>query len=86
MSNAVTMGAHEQISLRWLYEQGVIIAVKSFNTERMRLNLDICGWCLTEEELGKIAQIPQRKLVYLIGSLMTTEHNDLLAEIDADLD
>ncbi|XP_021997522.1 D-galacturonate reductase [Helianthus annuus] len=75
-----------QISLRWLYEQGVIIAVKSFNPERMRLNLDIFDWCLTEEELGKIAQIPQRKLVYLIGSLMTTEHNDLLAEIDADID
>ncbi|KAI3696164.1 hypothetical protein L1987_79174 [Smallanthus sonchifolius] len=74
-----------QISLRWLYEQGVSIAVKSFNTERMKQNLDIFDWSLTEEELNKIDQIPQRKLIYLIGS-MVTEHNDVMAEIDADLD
>lgn len=74
-----------QISLRWLYEQGVSIAVKSFNIERMKQNLDIFDWSLTEEELLKIDQIPQRRHVYLIGT-MVTEHNDVLAEIDADLD
>ncbi|KAI7741327.1 hypothetical protein M8C21_019444 [Ambrosia artemisiifolia] len=74
-----------QISLRWLYEQGVIIAVKSFNTERMKQNLDIFGWSLTKEELNKIDQIPQRRHIYLIGS-MNTEHNDIFAEIDAELD
>ncbi|KAK9063828.1 hypothetical protein SSX86_017700 [Deinandra increscens subsp. villosa] len=74
-----------QISLRWLYEQGVIIAVKSFSKERMKQNLDIFDWSLTEEELNKIDRIPQRRNVYLIGS-MTTEHNDILAEIDAELD
>ncbi|CAH1430075.1 unnamed protein product [Lactuca virosa] len=74
-----------QISLRWLYEQGVSIAVKSFNTERMKQNLDIFGWSLTEEELEKIDQIPQHRLVYLIGK-MTTEPNDIMAEIDAELD
>ncbi|KAI3816429.1 hypothetical protein L1987_16125 [Smallanthus sonchifolius] len=74
-----------QISLRWLYDQGVVIAVKSFNTERMKENLDIFDWCLTKEELNKIDQIPQRRHVYLIGSIVI-EHNDVLAEIDADLD
>ncbi|KAM0019772.1 putative D-galacturonate reductase [Helianthus debilis subsp. tardiflorus] len=74
-----------QISLRWLYEQGVIIAVKSFNTERMKQNLDIFDWSLTEEELNKIDQIPQRRHIYLIGSIIT-EHNDVFAEIDAELD
>nr|BDE26437.1 aldo-keto reductase [Dahlia pinnata] len=74
-----------QISLRWLYEQGVIIAVKSFNTERMKKNLDIFGWSLTKEELNKIDQIPQYRRVYLIGT-MVIEHNDILAEIDAELD
>nr|BDE26436.1 aldo-keto reductase [Dahlia pinnata] len=75
-----------QISLRWLYEQGVIMAVKSFNTERMKQNLDIFDWSLTEEELSKIDQIPQRRHVYLIGSPIINEHNDILAEIDAELD
>ncbi|CAH1431157.1 unnamed protein product [Lactuca virosa] len=73
-----------QISLRWIYEQGVSFVVKSFNTERMKQNLDIFDWSLTEEELNKISQIPQRKHVYLIGSLVT-EPNDVMAEIDADL-
>ncbi|KAM0019770.1 putative D-galacturonate reductase [Helianthus debilis subsp. tardiflorus] len=74
-----------QISLRWLYEQGVIIAVKSFNTERMKQNLDIFDWSLTEEELNKIDQIPQRRHIYLIGSIIT-ELNDVFAEIDTELD
>lgn len=74
-----------QISLRWLYEQGVIIAVKSFNTERMKQNLEIFDWSLTEEELSKINQIPQRKNVYLTG-LFAIEHSDVLVEIDAELD
>lgn len=74
-----------QISLRWLYEQGVSIAVKSYNTERMKQNLDIFDWSLTKEDMEKIDQIPQRRHVYLIGS-MSVEPNDIMAEIDAELD
>ncbi|XP_076955993.1 D-galacturonate reductase-like [Bidens hawaiensis] len=74
-----------QISLRWLYEQGVIIVIKSFYTERMKQNLDIFGWSFTNEELNKIDQIPQHRRCYLIGGL-ATEHNDVFAEIDAELD
>ncbi|PWA34040.1 aldo/keto reductase/potassium channel subunit beta [Artemisia annua] len=74
-----------QISLRWLYEQGVIIAVKSFNTERMKENLEIFDWYLTREELSKIDQIPQHRQVYLMG-LLAIEHSDVLVEIDAELD
>ncbi|XP_076911370.1 D-galacturonate reductase-like [Bidens hawaiensis] len=74
-----------QISLRWLYEQGVSIAVKSFNTKRMKQNLDIFDWSLTKEELNKIGQLTQRRRLYLLGT-MVTEHNDILAEIDAELD
>ncbi|KAD2393428.1 hypothetical protein E3N88_40405 [Mikania micrantha] len=74
-----------KISLRWLYEQGVIIAIKSFNTERMKKNLDIFDWSLTQEELNKIDQIPQRKYTSL-NRTVVTEHNDILAEIDADID
>ncbi|XVE91873.1 hypothetical protein REPUB_Repub01dG0048800 [Reevesia pubescens] len=50
-----------QISLRWLYEQGVSSVAKSFNKERMRENLDIFDCSLTEDESNKIGQLPQRK-------------------------
>ncbi|KAK9059965.1 hypothetical protein SSX86_020669 [Deinandra increscens subsp. villosa] len=73
-----------QISLRWLYEQGVGFIVKSFNKERMKQNLDIFDWALTQEELNKISQIPQRKLVYLAG-FVVTEPNDVTVEIDSKL-
>ncbi|XP_076897922.1 D-galacturonate reductase-like [Bidens hawaiensis] len=73
-----------QISLRWMYEQGVSFVVKSFNTERMKQNLDIFDWSLTEEELNKISQIPQQKHIYITGALVK-EANDVITEIDAGL-
>ncbi|KAI3778714.1 hypothetical protein L2E82_08097 [Cichorium intybus] len=73
-----------QISLRWLYEQGVSFIVKSFNSERMKQNLDIFGWSLTEDELKKISQIPQQKLIYLVG-IVVTELNDVTAEVNEEL-
>ncbi|KAI3696155.1 hypothetical protein L1987_79165 [Smallanthus sonchifolius] len=73
-----------QISLRWLYEQGVSFVVKSFNKERMMQNVDIFDWALTQEDLNKISQIPQRKLVYLLG-FVVREPNDITAEIDSKL-
>ncbi|CAL9156134.1 unnamed protein product [Musa hybrid cultivar] len=50
-----------QVCLRWVYEQGDCVLVKSFNEERMVENLDILDWELSEEEKHKIGQIPQRK-------------------------
>lgn len=50
-----------QVCLRWVYEQGVSVLVKSFNEERIRENLNIFGWMLSPEESEKINQIPQRK-------------------------
>ncbi|KAK7380116.1 hypothetical protein VNO78_32532 [Psophocarpus tetragonolobus] len=51
-----------QIALRWVYEQGAIPIVKSFNKERMKQNLDIFDWELNQEELQKFSQIPQRRM------------------------
>ncbi|KAI3734175.1 hypothetical protein L6452_13639 [Arctium lappa] len=73
-----------QVSLRWLYEQGVSFVVKSFCIERMKQNLDIFDWSLTQEELNKISRIPQRKHLYLVG-MMVKGHNDVIDEIDAEL-
>ncbi|OMO54968.1 Aldo/keto reductase [Corchorus olitorius] len=50
-----------QIALRWIYEQGVSIIVKSFNGERMKENLEIFDWSLNVEELKKMSQIPQSR-------------------------
>ncbi|KAJ0038060.1 hypothetical protein Pint_22026 [Pistacia integerrima] len=43
-----------QICLRWAYEQGVSLVVKSFNKERMKQNLEIFDRKLSPEELYKI--------------------------------
>ncbi|KAL7260165.1 hypothetical protein ACSBR1_005936 [Camellia fascicularis] len=50
-----------QVCLRWVYEQGVSVLVKSFNKERMKENLDIFDWALSPEESKKIDQISQQK-------------------------
>ncbi|KAJ4710176.1 NADPH-dependent codeinone reductase-like protein [Melia azedarach] len=51
-----------QVSLRWVYEQGVSLVPKSFNKKRMKENLDIFDWKLSAEELQKIQQIPQYRV------------------------
>ncbi|OMO72587.1 Aldo/keto reductase [Corchorus olitorius] len=71
-----------QISLRWLYEQGVSIIAKSFNSERMKQNLDIFDWSLTEEESNKISQLPQRKGVLLEPVLGS---HDLVLQLQAEI-
>ncbi|GMP59502.1 hypothetical protein CsSME_00022765 [Camellia sinensis var. sinensis] len=50
-----------QVCLRWVYEQGVSVLVKSFNKERIKENLDIFDWMLSTEESQKIDRIPQQK-------------------------
>jgi len=71
-----------QVSLRWVYEQGVSLVTKSFNKERMMQNLEIFDWSLTEEESNKISQLPQRKGC-LIASVLGP--HDLLLELDAEI-
>lgn len=50
-----------QICLRWVHEQGVSVLVKSFNKERIKQNLDIFDWKLSQEDLKRISQIPQQR-------------------------
>ncbi|CAN6248821.1 unnamed protein product [Urochloa humidicola] len=52
-----------QVSLRWIHELGVTWIVKSYNKERLKQNIDIFGWELTDEDRLKISQIPQKKCV-----------------------
>ncbi|KAM7464586.1 hypothetical protein LguiA_032707 [Lonicera macranthoides] len=50
-----------QVCLRWAYEQGIGVLVKSFNQSRMKQNLEIFNWELSEEESKKISEIPQSR-------------------------
>ena len=50
-----------QVALRWAYEQGVVIVMKSFNKERLKQNLEIFDWQLTDEDSKRIAEIPQSR-------------------------
>ncbi|KAK7411619.1 hypothetical protein VNO78_03054 [Psophocarpus tetragonolobus] len=52
-----------QVSLRWLYEFGVTIVVKSYNKERMKQNLEIFDWSLTKDDNEKIDQIKQHRFI-----------------------
>ena len=61
-----------QVCLRWVYEQGDCLIVKSFDEARMRENLEVDGWELTEEERLRIAEIPQRKIN--LGKRYVSEH------------
>ncbi|CAA7047370.1 unnamed protein product [Microthlaspi erraticum] len=44
-----------QVSMRWAYEAGVSMVVKSFKKERLEENLKIFDWSLTEEETKRIS-------------------------------
>ncbi|KAM0952838.1 putative D-galacturonate reductase [Dioscorea sansibarensis] len=52
-----------QVSLRWVYEQGVSLVVKSFNKERIKENLQIFDWELSDDERYQISLIPQSKKI-----------------------
>lgn len=56
-----------QVCLRWVYEQGVSVIMKSFNHERMEQNLRIFDWSLSPEELQKISRIPQIRGCHPLG-------------------
>ncbi|KAJ4973131.1 hypothetical protein NE237_006305 [Protea cynaroides] len=63
LSYATIPPAVNQVSLRWVYEQGVSLIVKSFKKQRLKENLQIFDWELTQKELDKISQLPQTKAV-----------------------
>lgn len=56
-----------QVALRWIHEQGVTCIVKSYNRERLKQNLEIFDWELTDDDRLKISHIPQRKVVEASG-------------------
>uniref|UniRef100_A0ACD5UBB4 Uncharacterized protein n=1 Tax=Avena sativa TaxID=4498 RepID=A0ACD5UBB4_AVESA len=62
-----------QVALRWIYEQGLSPIVKSFSKERLKQNLEIFDWELTDDDLVKIGQIPQKKIVKAANVIFSQE-------------
>ena len=48
-----------QVALRWLTQRGIVAIPKSTHVERMRQNLDIFDFTLTEEEMQRIGTLNQ---------------------------
>ncbi|KAK2994375.1 hypothetical protein RJ640_029490 [Escallonia rubra] len=61
-----------QVCLRWAYEQGIGVLVKSFNKDRIKQNLQLFSWELSEEESKKISEIPQSRAC--LGTDYTSVH------------
>lgn len=50
-----------QIILRWIYQEGVISLPKSTNENRMKGNIDIFDFALTDEEMAKMRALDTNK-------------------------
>ncbi|KAF8674858.1 hypothetical protein HU200_047990 [Digitaria exilis] len=89
-----------QVCIRWIYEQGDVVITKSFNGSRMRENLDIFDWELTDDDRDKIDALPESRgnydfLVHESGPYKTAEEfwdgeiaaghcNDITAIVSSD--
>ncbi|KAG0525990.1 hypothetical protein BDA96_06G106200 [Sorghum bicolor] len=72
-----------QVSLRWIYEQGASMVVKSFKRNRLKDNMEIFDWELTNEDRCKISQILQHKRVTISGILSSNGVSSVdLAELE----
>ncbi|KAI3852185.1 hypothetical protein MKX03_022985 [Papaver bracteatum] len=60
-ANGTPWGSSGVVCLKWVYQQGVSVLVKSFNEDRIEENLTLFDWELNEDELKKISEIPQRR-------------------------
>ncbi|KAF9624387.1 hypothetical protein IFM89_010775, partial [Coptis chinensis] len=61
-----------QIILRWAFEQGVSFVSKSFHKGRMKENMEIFDWELSEDDLQIISCLPQGKI--FTGEYLVSPH------------
>ncbi|OEL27576.1 hypothetical protein BAE44_0011404, partial [Dichanthelium oligosanthes] len=69
--------------LRWIYEQGASMVVKSWNQERLKENIEIFDWELSDEDRSKISHMPQHKMAVVTGILCPEGVSSVdIAEVD----
>ncbi|RWW63496.1 hypothetical protein BHE74_00029337 [Ensete ventricosum] len=61
------------------------MVVKSLNKERMKENMEIFDWELSEEDRVKISQIPQCKMISTYSLLSPQESRDSIDLLDVDI-
>lgn len=49
-----------QVMIRWLVQRGAALVVKSTHVERLRANLDVFGFTLTDDEMAAIAALDRK--------------------------
>ncbi|OEL15082.1 putative NAD(P)H-dependent oxidoreductase 1 [Dichanthelium oligosanthes] len=50
-----------QVCISWVYKQGDVVIIKSFNERRMQENLDIFDWELSDNDRHKISDLPESR-------------------------
>ena len=53
-----------QVALRYLLQRGVVLIPKSTHKERMKQNLDIFNFSLTEEDMAIIRQLDTKQSLF----------------------
>ena len=60
--------AHEksvaQVVLRWLTQRGVVVVQKSVRPERMRENIDVFDFDLTDDEMTRLAAMDRGETLF----------------------
>ncbi|MBW8767105.1 MAG: aldo/keto reductase [Geodermatophilales bacterium] len=54
-----------QVVLRWLIQRGVVVIPKSVRADRMRENIDVFGFTLTDDEMARIAALDTGTSLFL---------------------
>lgn len=66
-----------QIVLRWLVQRGIVPVVKSSNLDRMRENLDIFDFEISQEKMNKIAKLDTGRTCFVARNTAEKVNNFL---------
>lgn len=57
-----------QVVLRWIVQQGVVVIARSTNEERIRQNIDIFDFSLTDDEMGMVDSL-NKNIVFGVNQI-----------------